>query len=152
RTLCCAPRGRCALPGPIPRLQDCIMRRKFASRLCFEELESRVALSTYYVATTGNDWASGASSAPWKTLQHAVDSGLHPGDTILVRGGIYAGFVMGWNTTPAGTASAPITIEGDPSAVAGSVIINARNPYTAVAVDLEPASDYITVENFSITS
>src|SRR5262249_39074727 len=45
RTLCCAPRGRCALPGPIPRLQDCIMRRKFASRLCFEELESRVALS-----------------------------------------------------------------------------------------------------------
>ena len=47
-------------------------RRSFTPS--FEQLESRLALSTYYVATTGNDTAAGTSTAPWLTLQHGVDT------------------------------------------------------------------------------
>jgi hypothetical protein len=106
--------------------------------------------NTYYVSTNGNDGNNGSATSPWQTLQHAVDSGLQPGDTVIVTAGTYAGFVMGWNTNPAGTVSDPITIEADPSAAPGSVIINSQNPYTAVAADLEPGSDYVTVEDFTI--
>lgn len=48
--------------------------------------------TTYYVATNGNDAASGTSTdAPFATPQHAVAvSALAAGDTIYIRGGTYA--------------------------------------------------------------
>jgi hypothetical protein len=52
-----------------------------------ETLEARIALSTYYVALNGNDSASGSSSQPWQTLQHAADV-VTAGDTVDVRVGI----------------------------------------------------------------
>jgi len=46
--------------------------------------------TTYYVATNGNDAASGTSiDAPFATPQHAVAATLTPGDTIYIRGGTY---------------------------------------------------------------
>ncbi len=43
----------------------------------------------YYVATNGNDVATGLSlGSAWKTIQHAVDS-VSSGDSIYVRGGVY---------------------------------------------------------------
>ena len=45
--------------------------------------------TTYYVATNGMDTNSGTTTnAPWRTIQHAANS-LAPGDTALVRGGVY---------------------------------------------------------------
>ncbi|PIN88978.1 hypothetical protein COU60_04865, partial [Candidatus Pacearchaeota archaeon CG10_big_fil_rev_8_21_14_0_10_34_76] len=44
--------------------------------------------ATYYVSTIGNDGNFGTISQPWKTLQHAADV-VQPGDTVLVRGGVY---------------------------------------------------------------
>lgn len=44
--------------------------------------------NTYYVAKTGSDTNAGTSSAPWLTIQHAVDT-VSAGDTILVRSGVY---------------------------------------------------------------
>ena len=67
-------------------------RRSFTPS--FEQLESRLALSTYYVATTGNDTAAGTSTAPWLTLQHGVDT-IKAGDTIIVKAGTYAGARIG---------------------------------------------------------
>ncbi len=49
---------------------------------------AEAAATTYYVATNGNDRASGTLNAPWKTLQHAADQ-AQPGSTIYVRGGVY---------------------------------------------------------------
>ena len=43
---------------------------------------------TYYVSTTGSDANDGSGSAPWLTIQHAVDS-VGPGDTVYVMGGVY---------------------------------------------------------------
>ena len=124
-----------------------------------EILEQRLTLSTYYVATTGSDNNSGSKSTPFATLQHAMMS-LLPGDTLDVESGSYTGFISGWDSTPAssgdpyglidGTAGAPITIQADPSASPGSVIINSRDNKTAVGIDLEPGDNYITISGLTI--
>ena len=44
--------------------------------------------ATYFVATTGADSNAGTQSAPWRTIQHAVDQ-VQAGDSVIVRGGIY---------------------------------------------------------------
>ena len=121
-----------------------------------DPLESRVVLSTYYVSTTGNDSAAGTSAAPFATLQNAV-SHLAPGDILNVESGSYAGFIVGWDGpgesvygTIAGTAGKPITIQADPAASPGSVIINSHNRYTAVGIDLEPGCNYVTLNGLTI--
>jgi lysophospholipase L1-like esterase len=44
--------------------------------------------TTYHVAPTGDDAASGAADAPFRTIQRAADA-AQAGDTILVRPGVY---------------------------------------------------------------
>jgi PKD repeat protein len=107
------------------------------------------ALRTFYVDPNGSDSAAGTSASPWKTLQHAADS-VQAGDQVIVRAGNYAGFIMGWDAPTAGTAANRITFLADPTAAAGSVVINARNSKTACGIDLEPGCDYITISGFTI--
>src|SRR5947209_722151 len=130
-----------------------MLRKRTRSRLqrplLLELLEPRVVPSTYFVATGGSDAAAGTGAAPWATLQHAADS-VRAGDTVLVRAGNYAGFVMGWDAPTAGTAAAPITFQADPAAAPGSVVINARNAKTAVGIDIEPGCDYVTLSGFTV--
>src|SRR5262245_44052667 len=121
------------------------MRSKLNRRLFVEELERRLVLSTYYVAPTGNDAAAGTDPSPFKTLQHAA-SLVQAGDTVVVRAGTYAGFVLGWDFAQNGTAAAPITFRADPG-----VVINARDNKTADGIDLEACS-YVTIEGFQIVN
>src|SRR5579872_643687 len=44
--------------------------------------------NSFYVSTTGDDASPGTQSAPWRTIQHAVDT-VRAGGTVNVRGGIY---------------------------------------------------------------
>jgi hypothetical protein len=114
---------------------------------------------TYYVATTGDDDNSGSADAPFATLQHAIMS-LQPGDMLNVEPGSYAGFVAGWDSIPAssgdqygtieGTANAPITIQADPNAAPGSVIINKRANEVRYGIDLEPGCQYVNLIGFTI--
>jgi hypothetical protein len=60
----------------------------------------------YYVSTTGLDVNPGTLSAPFRTIQSAVNVAA-PGDTILVRGGRYAETVR---ITRAGQSGRPITV------------------------------------------
>ena len=48
--------------------------------------------TTYFVATTGSDSNAGSFTAPWRHLQHAANL-VHAGDTVYVRGGVYAEYV-----------------------------------------------------------
>ncbi len=116
--------------------------------------------NTYYVATNGNDNNAGSQSAPFATLQHAMLA-LSPGDTLNVEAGSYGGFIVGWDTQPAkttgdvygninGTASAPITIQADPAAAPGSVIIRSRDNKTADGIDFELGNSYVILKGFSI--
>ena len=45
--------------------------------------------ATYYVSTSGSDSNAGTSSAPWRTIQHAVYT-VSPGDTVLINDGTYS--------------------------------------------------------------
>jgi hypothetical protein len=45
--------------------------------------------ATNYVSPTGNDSNPGTLASPWRTIQKAANT-LAPGDTALVRGGIYS--------------------------------------------------------------
>lgn len=64
--------------------------------------------TTYHVSTTGNDANDGTPGAPFLTIARAMvlpSSVFKPGDTVLVKGGIYA-------------STAPITIAANGSAAA----------------------------------
>ena len=77
-----------------------------------------------------------------------------------VESGTYAGFVAGWDSTPAssgdpygtidGTAGNPITIQAAPNASPGSVIINAKDNKTQFGIDLEPGCNYITISGITV--
>src|SRR4051812_41357264 len=68
----------------------------FVHAVQLEALECRQLLSTYYVATGGNDGSDGSAGSPFKSLQKAADM-VVAGDTVIVRAGTYgAGFVLGW--------------------------------------------------------
>lgn len=88
-----------------------------------------------YVATSGRDADPGTKTAPWATLQHAVDH-VAPGDTILVRAGTY----VGCRITHSGTADAPCTLKAEPGA---KVIINAASPNCRQGSFLEAQSDEV---------
>jgi parallel beta-helix repeat protein len=114
----------------------------------FEQLESRVALSTFYVATNGNDGGSGGKSTPWLTLQHAVNT-IHPGDTILVESGTYVGCRIG----NSGTASAVCTLQTD---VGAHVVLDAAGPNNKHNSILEVENfshnvDYWTIGGFEVS-
>ena len=72
-----------------------------------EQLESRVLLSTYYVATNGSDSYAGSLSKPFKTIQKAANI-AQPGDTVFVRGGTYRETVR---PSRSGTGSSPIAFK-----------------------------------------
>jgi parallel beta-helix repeat protein len=76
--------------------------------------------TTYYVAPNGNDIFNGSSTAPWATLQHAVET-IAPGDTILVRSGTYAGCRI----RNSGTQAAPKILARDAGA---TVVVNTPGP------------------------
>jgi parallel beta-helix repeat protein len=54
---------------------------------------TRKPISTYYVATDGDDNNPGTITQPWRTLQHAADVAL-PRTIIFVRHGTYYGFTL----------------------------------------------------------
>jgi hypothetical protein len=62
----------------------------------------------FYVSTTGSNHGSGTSSAPFATLQHALDL-AGPGSTIHLEPGTYVGSA---HTVYDGTPTAPISVVG----------------------------------------
>jgi hypothetical protein len=71
--------------------------------------------TVYYVATTGSDSANGSASAPWRTIQHAVNS-VPAGATVQVAGGTYNELVT---ITHSGSASAGyLTLQSAPGQMA----------------------------------
>lgn len=71
--------------------------------------------ATYYVATTGSDSANGSAAAPWRTIQHAMNT-VPAGATVQVAGGTYSELVT---ITRSGSATAGyITLTSAPGQLA----------------------------------
>lgn len=106
------------------------MRRQLALPLLV--LCLRAVATTYHVAPTGNDQATGTTPAnAWASLQHAAETAL-AGDSVLVQAGTYQGFAA---MDHSGSESAPIVF----LAVGGEVLIDTPCAYNG--------QDGINVEN-----
>lgn len=66
----------------------------------------------FYASPSGSDLNGGTLASPWRTLAKA--NTLQPGDSLVLRGGLYGALGGDFNWTRAGTSSAPITIESYP--------------------------------------
>jgi hypothetical protein len=125
------------------------MRTRLSPRLQLEELEPRLALSTFFVDPNGNDNQAGTQQAPWQTLQHAADL-VQPGDTVMVQPGQYAGFDM----RTSGTAAAPITFQAQPGAQIVSPESQRNDGVHGDGINIEswdgPVS-YVVIQGFTIT-
>lgn len=78
----------------------------------------------------GSDQNAGTQDSPWKTLKHSFRQ-LKPGDTLVLRGGVYFEHVT-LNTS--GTADQPITIRSYPGELAildGGIPVFQTAPVTA---------------------
>ena len=53
-----------------------------------QELRTKAAGNTYYVATNGSDGNPGTINRPWRTIAKA-SAVLQPGDAVFIRGGTY---------------------------------------------------------------
>ena len=116
-----------------------------------------LSATTFYVATDGSDANPGSVSAPFRTLQRGANAAL-PGDTVVVRNGIYGpeGAVTGGDSS--GNESSPVVLYN--SGIPGAPItIKAENQWGAVLncyfvcdayINLYNAS-YIVIQDFVIT-
>ena len=103
--------------------------------------------ATYYVATSGDDGNAGDEAQPWATLQHAADS-VKPGDTVVVKAGMYQGF----NIVTSGTADAPITFQ----AFTNAHIVQENDQTGLDGINIEDTENgttiaYVVVEGFTIS-
>ena len=64
-------------------------------------------MTVLHVSTSGSDEADGSAEAPFRTINRAARA-AGPGDTVLVRAGVYREWV---NPPRGGTAEAPITFQ-----------------------------------------
>src|SRR5262249_11782273 len=67
-----------------------------------------------------------------------------PGDTVVVRAGTYAGFVLGWDHPQTGLALKRICFHADPG-----VVIISRNSKTPDGINLEGAG-FVDIDGFTI--
>jgi hypothetical protein len=110
--------------------------------------EGGTVTGDYYVATTGSDANSGTSAAPFRTLQKAA-SVVGPGDTVIVRDGVYTGGSSGGNLVSlsrSGSSSAWIVFRAERK---WGAVLDGRNNYNQTGIDFGSVS-YVRVEGFEI--
>lgn len=97
---------------------------------------------TVYVAPNGNDSVKGAgtSSVPFKTLTKAANSGLKPGDVVIVRNGIYKERLL---INASGSAAGSITFRSEEL---GGAKIDATGKTHGILI----FGDYVTVDGFDV--
>jgi len=110
---------------------------------------------TYYVATNGNDNATGAIDSPWLTLRKAAKT-MTAGDTTYVHGGTYCEFVR---FSASGTSNQPIRMLAYPKEVPildGTTLGGCMNlatnksPKFQAFITIGPSAHYITISGFTL--
>jgi hypothetical protein len=95
---------------------------------------ARTYTREWVVSPSGSDSAAGGSSAPFRTISKAV-SVVGPGERITVKAGTYAEPVDISGSARAGTAAAPIRLQGEgmPTLIpGGSTLLSIGRPYWQV--------------------
>ncbi len=102
--------------------------------------------ATYYVAINGRDTNPGTEAAPWRTVQHAADT-VGPGDTVLVRGGVYEEAVT---INVSGSAGSVITFQSYPGETAVLDGTNLTVPAADNGLFLIDSQSYVTISGFEL--
>ena len=98
-------------------------------------------MTTYYVATNGSNSGNGSANSPWRTINHAVNTSLQPGDEVVVRPGIYTEQIY---VTKGGSAEGYVTIRSE---MPGETLIRPpAGAYSTVVVQ----ANYVTIEGFDV--
>ena len=112
--------------------------------LLLAALAAPLGAATYYVdphAENAGDGNPGTPDLPWKTIAHAAASpDLRPGDTVLIRAGVYREHV---EIKVSGEPGRPITFAAEPGArvvLKGSEIV--RGKWTKVSDDPKAKEPY----------
>ena len=107
---------------------------------------ARLAATTYFVAPAGSDTGAGSLDAPWKTLSHAASIAV-AGDTVQVRGGIYAERVV---FPRSGSAGSPIVFRahaGETPILDGSSFTVASGWYPLLTL---ANRSHVTIQGFEL--
>jgi hypothetical protein len=89
---------------------------------CLALTARRCSGASFFVATNGLDGDAGTFAAPWRTIARALQS-AGGGDTIYLRGGVYAERVA---IVRGGTPAAPLVLRnypGEPAVLDGSTLV-----------------------------
>jgi hypothetical protein len=126
----------------------CLVFTRFVLPIIFS-FALDVSGATYFVATNGADANPGTTTnAPWRTIQHAANT-LTPGDTALVRGGVYNEAVT---FHVSGSAAGFLTFQnypGENPIVDGTGLPIPQLDYAAGLFEFTNGS-YITIQGFEI--
>jgi len=107
-------------------------------------LSAAADAADYVVSTGGDDAASGAAGAPWRTIQRALRA-VKPGDTVTVEDGTYAG----------------LACDGVSGTAAARIVFRARNRWGPKITSATPDSpqdfvqlsscSYVTIDGFEVS-
>jgi hypothetical protein len=100
----------------------------------------------YYVAPNGSDAASGTAAAPFRTIQQGADA-AGPGDTVIVRAGVYTGGSRVVELQRGGAPGAWVTFRSDRP---GGAILEGSAGEGAEAWYFGRNVGYVRVEGFEI--
>ena len=112
----------------------------------------RVVMNAYLsVDSSASDSNSGSEALPWKTIQKAANS-LYPGDTVLIKKGIYTELFGGSPDTGI------LAIKSQRSGLSGQYIVYKAYPGDTVVIDqtgkgpgfLIQSKNYIKIQGFEI--
>lgn len=100
-------------------------------------------MTIYYVATSGSNNASGSATEPFGSIQQALNSGLQPGDEVVVRAGTYQEAIY---INDGGSAAGNVVLRAEePGTV---TIAPPSNSWNAISVD----ANYVTVSGFIVSN
>jgi parallel beta-helix repeat protein len=120
-----------------------LMRALIAFAVASFLFASTASAASYYVSTTGNDSASGAIDAPFKTIK-AASRIAKPGDIVNVRGGVY---YESSSLSTKGTAAARVVFRAMPGEQA---ILDGSNLAAGVDIMTLNGTDYVDFQGFEI--
>ena len=105
------------------------------------------AATTYYVDPVGSDKNPGTSASPLQTIQAAANK-VNPGDTVIVRDGVYtmnSSILIDINR--GGTSGNPVTFKADHP---NGAILDGSNNDTTYGVIFETGVAYLKLQGFEI--